>query len=110
VSAEGGATEVSVANHPRASGAIRRARARTALIVAGLVLLLCLHQGVPAQLAVVRALVAGTAGFLVAWLIGVALWRQIVLAELRAAHEARRQRRRDQLAAAEARRAAQSAS
>jgi hypothetical protein len=57
-------------------------------------LLLCLHKGVPAQTAVVRGLVAGVAGFLVAWMIGVALWRQIVLAELRAAHEARQARRR----------------
>ena len=106
MSAEGAATEISVANHTRAAGAIRRARARTALVVAGLVLLLCLHKGVPAQTAVVRALVAGVAGFLVAWMIGVALWRQIVLAELRATHEARQARRRDQLAAAEARRRA----
>jgi hypothetical protein len=106
VSAEGEATEISVANHPRAASAIRRARARTALVVAGLVLLLCLHKGVPAQLAVARALVAGVAGFLVAWIIGVTLWRQIVLAELRATHEARQARRRDQLAAAEARRRA----
>jgi hypothetical protein len=106
MSSEAGATEISVANHPRAGGAIRRARARTGLIAAGLVLLLCLHKGVPAQTAVVRALVAGVAGFLVAWMIGVTLWRQIVLAELRATHEARQARRRDQLAAAEARRRA----
>jgi hypothetical protein len=57
------------------------------------VLVLCLHAGVPGQLAVLRALGAGIVGFLAAWAIGVALWRQIVLAELRAVHEQRRARR-----------------
>ena len=84
---------ISIAAHPRASGSIRRARARTALIAFGLVLLLCLHRGL-GQLAFVRALEAGVAGYLVAWAIGVALWKQIVLAEVKAAHEQRLARRR----------------
>jgi hypothetical protein len=87
-------TGISVAGHPRAQGWIRRARARTALGAAVLVLILCLHGGLPAQLAVARALLAGMAGFLGAWALGVALWRHLVVAELRAAHRARAKRRR----------------
>jgi hypothetical protein len=99
---------ISVANHPRAAAAIRRARARAALGVFVLVVLLCLHSGVGAQLAVLRGLAAGMGAFLAAWAIGVTLWRHIVLEEVRAAHEARQARRREQIAAAEARRAAAS--
>jgi hypothetical protein len=86
------AREISIAAHPRARASIRRARARTALVAFVAVLLAALHGGVGAQDAIVRALLAGVAGNLVAWAIAVALWRQIVLAELRAAHERRRAR------------------
>ena len=86
--------EVSVANHPRAVASIRRARARVALAAFALVLILCLHAGVPGQAAVLRALVAGIAGFVGAWMIALALWRQVVLAELRHAQEARAARLR----------------
>jgi hypothetical protein len=99
---------ISIAGHPRAPGAIRRARARTALAAFAVVLLLCLHKGLGGQLAVVRALEAGVAGFLVAWMIAVAVWRQIVLAEIKAVHDQRKARRRELIAAAEARRAAAS--
>jgi hypothetical protein len=88
------AAEVSVANHPRAVASIRRARARVALAAFVLVLLLCLHAGVSGQAATLRALVAGVAGFVGAWMIALALWRQIVLAELRQAQEKRAARRR----------------
>jgi uncharacterized membrane protein YccC len=81
------AQEISLAAHPRAGTSIRRARARTALIAFVVVLLAALHGGVGAQDAILRALVAGVAGNLVAWAIAVALWRQIVLAELRVARE-----------------------
>jgi uncharacterized membrane protein YccC len=104
---------VSIANHPRARAAVRRARARTALAAFGLVLLVALHAGVPGQEAVLRALIAGIAGFLAAWAVSLLLWKQLVMAELRSAYE-RRMRRRQALieAAAEreqARRDAQAA-
>jgi hypothetical protein len=85
---------VSIANHPRARGAIRRTRARAGLAGFVLVLVLALNAGVPAADAVLRALAAGFAGFLCAWAIGLLWWKQILLAELRAAHERREARRR----------------
>jgi hypothetical protein len=105
--AEAAATPgVSVSNHPRAVGSIRRTRARVGIAAFVLVLLLCLHAGVPGQIAVARALVAGIAGFVCSWMICVALWRQIVVAEVRRVHEARLARRRQLLEAASARREA----
>lgn len=86
---------VSIAAHPRARGWIRRTRARVALTAFGLVLLVALHAGVPGETAVVRALVAGIAGFLCAWAAGLILWKQIVISELRAAYDRREARRRE---------------
>jgi hypothetical protein len=85
---------VSIANHPRARAWIRRARARMALAAFGLVALVALHAGVPAQDAVLRALLAGVGAFLCAWAIGVMLWKQIVMSELRTVYERRQARRR----------------
>jgi hypothetical protein len=84
------APEISIAAHPRAATSIRRARSRTALLAFAVVLVVALHGGVGAQDAVIRALIAGVAANLVAWAAGVALWRHIILAELRAAHRRRR--------------------
>jgi hypothetical protein len=104
---------VSIANHPRARAWIRRSRARVALATFGLVLLIALRAGVPGQDAVLRALLAGIAGFLGTWAIGLALWKQLVMAELRTAHERRELRRRELIEAAaereKARREAQAA-
>ena len=91
---------VSLAAHPRARASIRRTRARTALVVFGLVLFLSLKSGVPGQEAALRALVAGLVGNLAAWACALAVWRALVLAELRVAENARAERRR--AAAAEA--------
>jgi hypothetical protein len=96
---------VSIANHPRARGAIRRTRARTGLAGFVLVLLLALKAGVPAEDAVLRGLAAGLAGFLCAWAISLVWWKQVLLAELRAAHERRESRRRALAEAAAAREA-----
>ena len=90
---------VSVAAHPRARASVRRVRARTALAAFGLVLLLSLNASVPGQEAAVRALVAGLIGNLAGWACALAVWRQLVLAELRVAEQRHRERRR---AAAEA--------
>jgi hypothetical protein len=83
------APEISIAAHPRAAASIRRARSRTAIAVFVLVLVVALHGHVGAQDAVARALIAGVIANVLAWAIGVAVWRQIVLAELRAAHRRR---------------------
>jgi hypothetical protein len=93
------AAGVSVAAHPHARVSIRRARAWTALLAFGLVLLVSLSSSVPAEEAALRALVAGLVGNLAGWACALAVWRQLVLAELRVVEEDRAARRR---AAAEA--------
>ena len=93
---------VSVGAHPRARASIRRTRARTGLVVFGLVLFLSLQSGVPGQEAAVRALVAGLVGNLVAWACALAVWRALVMAELKVAMGAYNERvRRANEAAAE---------
>jgi hypothetical protein len=101
--AEAPAKGISVAAHPRARASIRRTRARTALAAFAIVLYLSLDAGVPGQEAALRALVAGLVGNLAGWICALALWRALVLAELRAVENARAERRR---AAAEAKAAA----
>jgi hypothetical protein len=100
---------VSIANHPRARGTIRRARARAGLAGFGLVLLFALNAGVPAADSVMRALGAGSVSFLAAWAIGLALWKHFLIVELGAAHARREARRRALAEAAAARAEAQRA-
>jgi uncharacterized membrane protein YccC len=83
---------ISVAAHPRARASIRRTRARTALAAFGIVLFLSLNAGVPGQEAALRALVAGLVGNLVGWACALAVWRSLVMAELKVAGEAHRAR------------------
>jgi hypothetical protein len=90
---------ISVAAHPRARASIRRTRAWTALLAFGVVLALSLSSSVPAQDAALRALIAGVVGNLAGWACALAVWRQLVLAELRVVEEARAERRRAAAAA-----------
>jgi hypothetical protein len=83
---------VSVAAHPRARASVRRTRAWTAIASFAIVLLLAHNAGVPGQEAALRALIAGLAGNLIGWACALAVWRRIVVAELRAAEHARRER------------------
>ena len=111
--ADADATAISVAAHPRARASIRRTRARTALIAFGLVLFLSLQSGVPGQEAAIRALVAGLVGNVVGWACALAVWRSLVLAEIKVAADARQERQRARaeaaVKAAEAERAARAA-
>jgi hypothetical protein len=93
---------VSVGAHPRAKASIRRIRARTALAAFGVVLFLSLSSDVTAQEAAVRALIAGIVGNLAAWACALAVWRQLVIAEMRVVAEARRERVRQRAEAAAA--------
>jgi hypothetical protein len=90
---------ITVAAHPRARASIRRTRARTALAAFAIVLFLSLNAGVPGQEAALRALVAGLVGNLAGWACALAVWRSLIMAELKVAADERRERRR---AAAEA--------
>jgi hypothetical protein len=92
--AAGDGTVVSVAAHPRAKASIRRTRARTALAAFVLVFLLSRSAGVTGQEAVMRAVAAGLVGNLIGWACALAVWRQIVVQEVRSFEEARRERAR----------------
>ena len=92
---------ISVGAHPRARSSIRRTRAWTALAAFGIVLFICLSGSVPPQEAFLRALVAGLVGNLVGWACALAVWRSLIMAELKVAtdaHHARMKRRAEEAA------------
>lgn len=94
MSAEPAADErpgISVANHPRTAGIVRRAKGYGGLAGVALVTLLSLRAGVPAGDVIVRALVGGVTGYVVLWTIAVAVGRQLVIAEVRARYAALQQ-------------------
>jgi xanthosine utilization system XapX-like protein len=118
--AEAPAAVVSVAAHPRARTSVRRTRAWTGLAAFFIVGLLCLKAGVPGQEAALRALIAGIVGNLIGWACALAVWRSLVMAEIkvatdrhnarvRAANEAAAERAAAEKAAKEAARAAAAA-
>lgn len=79
----------SVADHPRAAVQVTRVKAWAGLAGFALVAFLSMQAGVPTADALLRALVAGVAAYLVAWACAVAVWRHLVIAELRAVRRAR---------------------
>jgi hypothetical protein len=84
------APPLAVATHPRAALAVARFKSWAGL--AGFVLggLVSLNAGVPEPEALLRALGVGLLMWLVAWALAVAVWKQVLLAELKAATERRR--------------------
>lgn len=83
----GAAGGPSVFNHPRARYQVRRAKGWGGIagfLVAGY---LSYKAGVPTFDVGLRALVFGIVGYMLAWMCAVTVWRQLVLAELRAAVE-----------------------
>jgi hypothetical protein len=83
---------VSLAAHPRARVAVRRLRGRCGIGGFVLVGLLCLRAGVPGADAALRALVGGIVAYFAAWACGIAVYRQLVVSELRHAEAAWRGR------------------
>ena len=77
----------SVAAHPRASYQVRRAKAWGGLTGFGIAAYLSYKAGVPTFDLGLRAIIAGIAGYMLAWACAVTVWRQLVIAELRAAAE-----------------------
>ena len=99
---------LSVRSHPRAARSVRRTRAAAGIAAFFLTLLLSLGARVPAFDAAARALGAGIAINLLAWWVAVAVWRQLIIGELRALH-AQRVARREAAAEAAAQAAAAAA-
>lgn len=90
------AAPVRLAAHPRAQRSVRRIRAQAGVAALVLGVVLSLRAGLPAWDAVARGLACGIAVHFVAWVIALAVWRQLVLAELervRAQIETRRAER-----------------
>lgn len=73
----------SVANHPRAAASVRRAKGLGGLIGFGIAAFLSHRAGLSTPRMLERALLVGIGSYLIAWACAVAVWRQIVLAELR---------------------------
>ena len=90
---EAAGTTISVAAHPRARQSIRRTRGGVALAAFGLVLFVSLKSGVPGQEAALRALIAGLIGNLAGYACALAVWRSLIMAELKLAGEKHRERR-----------------
>jgi hypothetical protein len=86
-----GATDASggpsVAAHPRASYQVRKAKGWGGMAGFGIAAYLSYKAGVPTVDLGMRAIVAGMVGYMLAWACAVTVWRQLVLAELRAAVE-----------------------
>jgi len=84
-SKDGGAAagRPSIANHPRARASVRRVKGLGGL--AGFIVgaLLAHSAGLSMTSMLERALICGIGSYLLAWGCAVAVWRQIVLAELR---------------------------
>jgi len=74
----------SVANHPRAGAQIARMKSWGGLLGFGFVAVLSWRAHVPASDVMLRALAGGVVGYVVAWASAVAIWRHLVIAELRA--------------------------
>ena len=81
---------ISVADHPRAAAAVKRAKGYGGLGGFALAAYISHKAGVPAAQVGERALAVGIAGYLVAWACAVTVWRHLVLAEFKAAYEAGR--------------------
>jgi hypothetical protein len=89
----------SIANHPRARASIRRTKAWAGLAGFAIAALLSAQASVPMFQVGLRALGAGVVGYMLAWWFSVMIWKQLIMAEQKAAYEAI-ERRRDEDAAA----------
>lgn len=84
---------VSIASHPRARAAVRRAKGWGGLAGFGIAAYVAFSAGIPMPMVVLRAVAVGIAAYMVAWACAVTVWKYLVLAELRAMtehHEAAR--------------------
>ena len=85
-------TAISVSAHPRAAYSIRRMKGYGGLLGLLLVGWLSYRAGALPVDAALRALVGGIVGYVACWTISVQVWRQLVIAEARAATERVRER------------------
>ena len=89
---KGAADGISVAGHPRAAAQVRRAKGFGGVAFFLITAYFSYKAQIPPDQVAVRALIGGIGGYLLAWMCAVTVWRQLVLAELRAAIESGRAR------------------
>jgi len=75
----------SIATHPRARSSVRRAKGWGGLAGFAIAGLLSVQASVPLFQAAERALAAGVVGYMLVWWCSVLIWRQLIVAEQRAA-------------------------
>jgi hypothetical protein len=73
---------VSIAGHPRATRAIRRAKGHGGLGGFVLGIVLSVRAGVPLPDTALRGIEAGLGGYLACWAASVMIWRQLAVAEV----------------------------
>ena len=78
-----GAPGASVAGHPRAAAAVKRAKGFGGIAGFALAAFISRSAGITLVQVLERALLAGIAGYLLAWACAVTVWRHVVLAELK---------------------------
>jgi hypothetical protein len=98
----GASTGVSIAGHPRARAAVRRAKGWGGLAGFAIAAYVSFSAGIPLPMVVLRAVVVGIAAYMVAWACAVTVWKQLVLAEMRVMNEQHEAQRAAAAAAAEA--------
>jgi hypothetical protein len=76
---------ISVASHPRAARAVRKAKGYGGLGGFVLAVVLSVRAGVPFPDAALRGIEAGLGGYLALWFATVMVWRQLAVAEIEAA-------------------------
>jgi hypothetical protein len=80
----GDARTVSVAHHPRVAARVRAAKGWGALIAFGLVAMASAKAGAPTYDILLRALIAGFAGWVICWIAAVQVGQAVVRAEVEA--------------------------
>jgi hypothetical protein len=75
---------LSVAAHPRAAAQVRKAKGWGGLAAFAATAYLSLSHGATIDIAGMRALAAGVLGYVIAWGCAVMVWRQLMVAEIRA--------------------------
>lgn len=84
---------VTLSKHPRAQRAIARSKALGGVIGFLVGFWLGARAGLPAWDTGVRALAGGIAAYVIVWLAAVQIWRQLAVAEYRAAERRRAEQR-----------------
>jgi hypothetical protein len=102
VSEQPAAQAITIGAHPRAAAHLRAAKGWGGLIGFGAALFVSLRAGVATDVALLRGLLTGVVMLLLAWACTLAVWRQLILAELRARQQDLVAGHREALAAREA--------